>query len=253
MKKLLGLLVLSLSFINAEAQNDETILKMWYGEIKNTDVAEHLELEKAYFTKFHKQRIANGDIIGWDMWEIINPEINAMTTTYIYVSLVKDFETIGKNTPIEGLEGVSKEDWEAGLEKAMSHYIRTYEVTTSIKGSYGTQEENGPSNYAVINYMEVDPYQTAAYEKMELETFLPMFKDQKIRNGWALHKILNHFGSEKPINYITADFYSSLQPIYESRNGAIAMNEADTKFWKSIDAIRTLKKSHILRKVLSVR
>ena len=100
--------------------------------------------------------------------------------------------------------------------------------------------------------MEVDPYQTAAYEKMEIETFLPMFKDQKIRNGWALHKVLNHFGSEKPINYITADFYSSLQPIYESRNGSIAMNEADTKFWKSIDAIRTLKKSHILRKVLSV-
>jgi hypothetical protein len=31
--------------------------------------------------------------------------------------------------------------------------------------------------------MEVDPYQTAAYEKMEIETFLPMFKDQKIRNG----------------------------------------------------------------------
>ena len=117
MKKLLGLLVLTLSLFNAEAQNDETILKMWYGEIKNTDVAEHLELEKAYFTKFHKQRIANGDIIGWDMWEIINPEINAMTTTYIYVSLVKDFETIGKITSIESLEGVSKEDWEAGIRK----------------------------------------------------------------------------------------------------------------------------------------
>ena len=125
MKKLLGLLVLSLSFINAEAQNDETILEMWYGEINNTDVAKHLELEKTYFTKFHKQRIANGDILGWDMWEIINPEVNAMTTTYIYVSLVKDFKTIGKNTPIEKLEGVSKEDCEAGLEKAMSHYIRS--------------------------------------------------------------------------------------------------------------------------------
>ena len=78
--------------------------------------------------------------------------------------------------------------------------------------------------------MEVDPYQTAAYEKMEIETFLPMFKDQEIRKGWALHKVLNHFGSEKSLNYITADFYSSLQLIYESRNGSIAMNEADTEF-----------------------
>ena len=69
---------------------------MWYGEINNTDVAEHLELEKAYFTKFHKQRITNGDILGWDMWEIINPEVDVRTKTYVYVSLVKDFETIGK-------------------------------------------------------------------------------------------------------------------------------------------------------------
>ena len=85
------------------------------------------------------------------MWEIINPKVNAMTTTYIYVSLVKDFETIGKITSIESLEGVSKEDWEAGLEKAMSRFIRSSGVTTSITGSYGTQEGNGPSNYAVMN------------------------------------------------------------------------------------------------------
>ena len=50
MKKILGLLVLYLSLFNAETQNDETILKMWYSKIYNTDIAEHLELEKAYFT-----------------------------------------------------------------------------------------------------------------------------------------------------------------------------------------------------------
>ena len=46
MKKLLGLLLLTLSFLNAKAQNEETILEMWCGEINNTDVSEHLELEK---------------------------------------------------------------------------------------------------------------------------------------------------------------------------------------------------------------
>lgn len=52
MKKLLGLLVLTLSFLNAEAQNEETILEMWCGEINNTDVAEHLELEKRISQNF---------------------------------------------------------------------------------------------------------------------------------------------------------------------------------------------------------
>ena len=253
MKKLLSLLVLFFTFIQVQAQNDEPILLMWYGQINSADAAEHVQLEKDYYLKYHQQRVANGDILGWDMWQIINPDVNEMTTTYLYVSLVKDFASIGKNTPINSLKGVPQKEWEAAQDKAISHYIKNYQLVTSIKGSYGTQEAKGPADYAVINYMEVDPYQTEAYEKLELETFLPMFKDDKVRAGWGLHKVLNQFGTDKPVNYITADFYTSLQTIYKSRNGAIALNEEDLKFWKSIDEIRTLKNSHIIRRVLSVR
>ena len=80
-----------------------------------------------------------------------------------------------------------------------------------------------------------------------------MFKDDKVRAGWGLHKVLNQFGTDKPVNYITANFYTSLQTIYKSRNGAIALNEEDFKFWKSINEIRRLKNSNIVGRVLSVR
>ena len=56
MKKLLGLLLLTLSFLNAKAQNEETILEMWCGEINNTDVSEHLELEKRISHATNRQR-----------------------------------------------------------------------------------------------------------------------------------------------------------------------------------------------------
>ncbi|MCH1539266.1 MAG: hypothetical protein L7S43_04740 [Flavobacteriaceae bacterium] len=253
MKNFLSLIVLTLTLFQVQAQNDEPILFMWYGQIKTSDAAEHLQLEKDYYSKFHQQRVENGDILGWDMWQIMNPDVNDMTTTYIYVSLVKDFASIGKNTPIKSLKGVSQKEWDAAQKKAMGHYLKTYQVVASIKGSFGTQEATGPADYAVINYMEVDPYQTEAYEKLEIETFLPMFKDEKIRKGWALHKVLNHFGTDRPVNYITADFYDSIQTVYKTRNGAIALNEEDLKFWKGIDEIRELKNSHILKRILSVR
>lgn len=80
-----------------------------------------------------------------------------------------------------------------------------------------------------------------------------MFKDEKIRKGWGLHKVLNHFGTDRPVNYITADFYDSIQTVYKTRNGAIALNKEDLKFWKGIDEIRELKNSHILKRILSVR
>ena len=109
MKKLLSLIVLTFTLFQVQAQNDEPILVMWYGQIKTSDAAEHLQLEKDYYSKFHQQRVENGDILGWDMWQIMNPDVNDMTTTYIYVSLVKDFASIGKNTPIKSLKrGLSK-------------------------------------------------------------------------------------------------------------------------------------------------
>ena len=60
----------------------------------------------------------------------------------------------------------------------MSHYIKNYQVLVSLKGGYGPQATGEPAEYAVLNYMEVDGYRQAEYEKMELETFMPIHKNQ---------------------------------------------------------------------------
>jgi hypothetical protein len=64
---------------------------------------------------------------------------------------------------------------------------------------------------------------------------------------------LNHYGTENPINYVTADFYDSYDAILTARNNTGEMSEEDMAFWKKFDEVRTLADSHIVRLVQAVR
>ena len=108
--------------------------------------------------------------MGWDLWQITNPDVNEMTTTFIYAHLMPK-STAGGVPSIDKLPGVSKAEWENAQKEAMGHYLKNYQVLVSLKGGYGPQATGQPADYAVLNYMEVDGYRAAEYEAMELETF----------------------------------------------------------------------------------
>jgi hypothetical protein len=232
----------------------EMYVSLWYGQIQNKDVSEHIELEREYYSNFWQHQIDEGNIMGWDMWQILNSDVNEMTTTFVYATLHS--EPTFTTSSLNSMKGKSSSDRKAAEKRAMSHYIKNKAVTTSVKGGYGPQLEPGgvPTDIAVINYMAVDPYKADEYEKAELEMFMPNFKENdKIKTGWGLHKILNYLGTDHPVNYMTVDFYNSLNDLYEVRNATGEISDEAEEFWRGFDEIRTLKNSHILRKVMVLR
>ena len=68
-KSILFLFLSGLIFHFAQAQ-DELYVNLWYGQIKNEDVARHLELEEKFYKKFHQERVNKGQILGWDLWPV---------------------------------------------------------------------------------------------------------------------------------------------------------------------------------------
>lgn len=238
--------------LNLASAQEELYVNLWYGQVKNADVERHLELEEKFYSKYHKERIKQGEIVGWDLWQILNPDVNEMTTTFIYAHLTTS--PVGGNFPaITSLKGISSAAWEAAQKEAMSHYIKNYQVLVSLKGGYGPQATGEPAEYAVLNYMEVDGYRQAEYEKMELETFMPIHKNQGQKSGWGLHKVLNHYGADKPVNYITADFYDDLATFFNAMNSTEPMGEDTVTTLKEMDELRRLGRSHILKRIISVR
>ena len=65
--------------------------------------------------------------------------------------------------------------------------------------------------------------------------------------------MLNRFGADQEINYLTFDFYNSMDQILEGRNGTVQFTEAQLDTWKAFDKIHTLKNTHILTLIASER
>lgn len=247
MKKLLFLftLLVGQAFF---AQEGETRINMWYGTINNSDVEEHLALEK-HFKSVWKQQKEAGLLANWEMWQLLNPDKASTETTYLYVKFYTE-ENRKKSASISGIpEGLDAETWDIITDMQMSHFKKIYSTDVSYKGGFNNSVEGTkPADYAIINSMNVDWYRQADYESMELKTFMPINKKNGM-NAWALTKVLDQFGTERKINYYTVDFFDTLEEIYTMRSNTSKMNKSDVDANKKMDQIRSLLSSDIFKRI----
>ena len=247
MKKTLFLFSLLIG-LSVSAQEGEMRINMWYGTINNSDVEEHLALEKHFKSVWKQQRDA-GLLINWEMWQLINPHEASTETTYLYTKFYTE-ENRKKSANISGIpEGLDAETWEVINEKQLSHFTKIYSTDVSYKGGFNNSVEGSkPADYAVINSMSVDWYRQAEYESMELKTFMPINQKNGMK-AWALTKVLNQFGTERKTNYYTVDFYDTLEDIYTLRSNTSKMNKSTIDANKKMDQIRSLLSSGIFKRV----
>ena len=247
MKKLLFLftLLVSQSFF---AQEGEMRINMWYGTINNSDVEEHLALEK-HFKSVWKQQKEAGLLANWEMWQLLNPDKASTETTYLYVKFYTE-ENRKKSASISGIpEGLDAETWDIITDTQMSHFKKIYSTDVSYKGGFNNSVEGTkPADYAIINSMNVDWYRQADYESMELKTFMPINKKNGM-NAWALTKVLDQFGTERKINYYTVDFFDTLEEIYTMRSNTSKMSKSNVDANKKMDQIRSILSSDIFKRI----
>jgi hypothetical protein len=221
---------------------------MWYGTINNSDVEEHLALEK-HFKSVWKQQKEAGLLANWEMWQLLNPDKASTETTYLYVKFYTE-ENRKKSASISGIpEGLDAETWDIITDTQMSHFKKIYSTDVSYKGGFNNSVEGTkPADYAIINSMNVDWYRQAEYESMELKTFMPINKKNGM-NAWALTKVLDQFGTERKINYYTVDFFDTLEEIYTMRSNTSKMSKSNVDANKKMDQIRSILSSDIFKRV----
>jgi hypothetical protein len=247
MKKLLFLFSLLIG-LSVSAQEGEMRINMWYGTINNSDVEEHLALEK-HFKSIWKQQRDAGLLTNWEMYQLTNPHGASIETTYLYVKFYTE-ENRKKSANISGIpEGLDAETWDVIRQKQMSHFTKIYSTNVSYKGGFNNSVEGmKPADYAVINSMSVDWYRQADYESMELKTFMPINKKNGMK-AWALTKVLDQLGTERKTNYYTVDFYDTLEELYTLRSNTSKMSKSTIDANKKMDQMRSLLSSDIFRRV----
>tara|TARA_Y100000768_G_C23828610_1_gene610202 strand:+ start:110 stop:850 length:741 start_codon:yes stop_codon:yes gene_type:complete len=231
---------------NAFSQ-ENPIIYFDYVTVLNTDVEKHIEAEKNVFSKMHKEQIDMGNKIGWDMWQISNNSYGEPTTTFLYVHIQP-----GSGFSNEPSKIFSEYEIQEHQKQYADRIVKTGNLTLSLKGSYGIKPGQKPFNYLVTNYMVVDPYKSYEYEQMELKSAGPNYA-QNGRLGWGLAKVISRFGTDHEVNYLTFDFYKSMDEILNARTATIKFTKSQMALWKSYDKLRELKNSHIMTLIAAER
>ena len=249
MKKLLNLfLVLCISFSYAQQR---MYVGLHYVTVKNQDAQAHIDSEKKYFSKLHKQAIDNGSKIGWDMWRLENPRYGEPHTTFVYAHL-EDPEDLYNYSG--GDEIFSESELAMARERWGERVVKSGSVMTSYKGGFVPAANQDPPKFVVLDWMMVSPLDYYEYEQTELKTFLPLQKANKIVKGWGLHKIVSPLNNNtEAASYIVARFFDSMPDIYNMMDQTNPMSKTMKATYKNILSLRKIKRSHVLSLVLSER
>ena len=76
---------------------------------------------------------------------------------------------------------------------------------------------------------------------------------QNGRAAWGFGKILNHFGSSKNVQYLTFDFYNSMDEIMDARMTTNKLSKTQMSTFKAYEELRTIYNTHILTLVAAER
>jgi len=241
MKKIIYTLLVSTVGISGFSQN----AFMHYVTVKSSDAAEHIAAEKNVHAKYWQEQINQGNKIGWDMWQISNNSYDEPTTTFLYVHF--------NNPEPSGSTISSFSDHELAVHRKGygDRVVKEGTLIVNIKASHGITPGDIPPNNMVINYMNVDFFKGYEYEMME-KSVGPNYRDNG-RAAWGFGKILNRFGSKHNVQYLTFDFYNSMDEILKIRTNTPKLSKTQINEWRKQRDLRTIHNTHMLTLVAYAR
>ena len=243
------ILTLSICFcLNLFGQENDAYLRLTF--IKAKEGSNYRENLTQKFARLHKQRIEDGIINGWDLWQVVNSRQTPFT--HVIVTLV-DLSKMDSLYSGVNMQKVFPDMTDGDLENFYEENIKSRDIIgdyiiTTIKSISNTNSI--PDEFMVVNFMKVKEGKFKTFENMEINLSTSTIPDEKFRTGWTLQKRIDKYGTDLYWNYLTVDWYAK----YSDYIKASSMPAVDAdKNYQSMMDIRDLRDRAVLRKVMSVR
>jgi hypothetical protein len=259
MKKLLLLLAMVLLGYTTIAQ-EKTYLLFELMKVDNEQEAAYAETE-AFWEKIHAQRVKNGDIVGWDLWSLQPGGENQghqYMTVHVYNDPVKMFKGAGDfNAALKAAyPDMSDEELNKAINKSattrdLAHRIYC-EVIKTTTGDFNMEL----GTLAAIDFMKAT--NNNAYEKAEIETFLPMHQ-QAVNAGdkgsWQLIRIMMPYGSDTYASHLTVNMFTGFEQYFKENQTMWGgePSESDAKKIEEGIALRDMKSVALATLIKKVR
>lgn len=225
---ILFMFVFSMIFLTtvANAQDDETpqsqrffVLELM--SVDDMDNSDYMEVE-AFWKKIHEARVANGDILGWDLWSLSS---NGSANGYQYLTITQFSNPVMMMTGGDLWSAVqaahsdmAEEDlnsmWEltaASRDIAEKYYLRELDIVAADD----TIIE--PGLIMFLDFMNANPSSVNDYVRAELDLFRPMHEEQILAGGkmaWNISSVMVPYGSSVGVTHMTANIFRNWDHVF---------------------------------------
>lgn len=229
-------LLLMLLFCGAiHAQDQEkTYLIFEFMKVDNDQEPFYMETED-FWEKIHEQRVASGDIVGWDLWSLL-PGGEDQGYQYLTVTVFNDpLKMLNASQGImESARMAYPDESDEELEKRinMAGGSRDLAVRLLIEIIDRTQDEfeMKPGMIASIDLMKAKSGQYSAYEETESKTFKPWHQkvvDGGAKGNWQLLRVLMPQGTDVYATHMTVNMFDNWDQYLKSMSFDAGLSSQD--------------------------
>lgn len=201
----------------------ETFLIFEFMKVDNSQETFYNETED-FWEKIHEQRVASGDIVGWDLWQLL-PGGEDQGYQYLTVTVFNDaikmmragdgiMESAKMAYPDLSDEEIENRVNLAGGSRDLA--VRLYlKVIDQANPNYEMKE----GMVAAMDLMKASEGRYEDYEKAESDTFKPYHKsiiDAGEKGDWQFVRVLMPQGSEAYTSHLTVNMFDSWEQYLNS-------------------------------------
>jgi hypothetical protein len=219
--------------------------------------SDYVDLERDVWMPVHSQRIREGKLLNWQLYEVVRTSDNDNSYNFLIVETYPNWEST--EAPYAGIDKIFEEvHGDVSMDSLMELTSNARKMVREEMWTWqaGTESEFAMSDvkYIVVDWMDIHPGQYGDYLDMEREYFLPVHQKRVDAGnilGWGLWTKLGY--SELPGSIdaaTTANFasYSDMWNSYPEGAWESANGSADEEdIYKRIQETRMMTGSTVMR------
>ncbi|SDR92624.1 hypothetical protein [Gramella sp. MAR_2010_147] len=222
MKRIL-ILMLLLVFCSLSSAQEEIYMTFEFMKVDNDQEQFYVETED-FWEKIHEQRVASGDIAGWDLWQLL-PGGEDQGYQYLTVTVFDDpLKMMNASAGIlesakMAYPDLSDEEIENRVNLAGGSRDLAVRLFLKIADGINIDYQMKPGMVATLDLMNARDGNYEAYEKAETDIFKPLHQkmvDNGTKGDWRLLKVLLPQGTEVFASHITVNMFDNWEQYINS-------------------------------------